>query len=147
MCSLHRLHTYARTVCISSFSKYKFANIMSNISPRNLWIPMHYLQNQNLFSSTVSVWFSLSPHNLHETNSHIGRIVSFCQCWAENNEKKLFLKPCKYLFPFFVVEIKVSSWKVPLSKKTHVASNIFSLLTCKFSIPTPFKMWYANTTE
>ena len=24
-------------------------------------------------------------------------------------KKKLFLKPCKYLFPFFVVEIKVSS--------------------------------------
>ena len=77
MCSLHRLHTYARTVCISSFSKYKFANIMSNISPRNLWIPMQYLQNQNLFSSTVSVWFSLMKSSQSSWNQFSHRSHCF----------------------------------------------------------------------
>ena len=42
-----------------------------------------------LFLSDFHWW---SPHNLHETNSHIGRIVSFCQCWAENNDKKALLE-------------------------------------------------------
>ena len=147
MCSFHRLRTCASTVCISSISKQKFTNIMSSISPGSLWIPIQYLQNQNLFSSAVSVWFSLmkssqSPWNQfsHWSIYFILPMLGWKQ-WQKSSSWN-FVNTC---FLSLLLKLKVSSGKVPLSKKTHVASNIFPSLICNFCIAIPFKTWYLQT--
>ena len=95
MCSLHRLHTCTRTVCI--FLPYK-----------SWYICRTRISFHLLFLLDLHWW---SPHNLHETNFYTSRITSFCNTGLKQWQKSSPWNLVNTCFLSSLLKLKLSSGK------------------------------------